>query len=291
MAKLYPFSRKTAQLLESMPEPGHTHRWLVRVACGLRHVIDADTGFAFLRHCCDRFVAHREIPDREIEDAVDFAYGGDGNPKPGAVSESIDWPEMNQALVEKALNTTEPLFDPAVDTGLSSREVLPALFHPNEFVCVGPTARTALVRSLNATLSDAALQQFIVPNPMRSRSALNYRGNPSGRCQNNTGLRRHLVIEFDVLTLTKQMQAQLLSKMASFVPLVLVVDSGGKSLHGWFRVDHLGLRDHVRLFFVGCLLGCDPSRWDICGWLRVPGGTRQVNGTPSIRQRIVYFKP
>jgi hypothetical protein len=142
---------------------------------------------------------------------------------------------------------------------------------------------------LSATLADAHLQQFIVPNPMRGRFALNFRGKPSPRCQNNTGQRRHLVIEFDAPTLTKPIQAVLLSKLAELVPLVLVVDSGGKSLHGWFRVDHLGLRDQARIFGVACLLGCDPTRWDICGWLRMPGGLRVAEGAPSIRQRIVHY--
>lgn len=290
MAELYPFSNRTVELLRAMPPPGQTHRWLAKVACGLRHVIDADTCFEFLRHCCDKYVTHRTIPDEEIEAAVDFAYEGNGQPRPGTMTEGLDWPEIDLPLVERVLRDTQPLFDPAADTGLGARDVLPSLFYPDEFVCVGPSARSAIVRSLNATLSDAALQQFIVPNPMRGRSALNYRGKPSARCQNNTGLRRHLVVEFDSSTMTKPIQAILLSKLAQFVPLRLVVDSGGKSLHGWFRVDHLGLRDQARVFAVGCLLGGDPTRWDICGWLRMPGGMRQVEGVPAVRQRIVYFK-
>jgi hypothetical protein len=289
MAILYPFSNRTLELLRNGPVQGQTHWWLVKVACGLRHTIDADSCFVFLRRCCDELVTHRVIPDDEIEDAVDFAYEGNGNPKPGAMSESIEWPEANFPLVERVLRETRPLFDPDTDTGLTARDVLPLLFHPTELVCVGPTTRSALVRSLNATLQDAGLQQFIVPNPMRGRSALNYRGKPSARCKNNTGPRRHLVVEFDSPTLTKPIQAVLLSKLSQFVPLKLVVDSGGKSLHGWFRVDHLGLRDQFRFFYVACLLGGDASRWDLCGWLRMPGGLRQVEGVPSIPQRILYL--
>ncbi|MCZ7636742.1 MAG: hypothetical protein M5U12_12335 [Verrucomicrobia bacterium] len=289
MAELYPFSNRTVELLRAAPAPGQTHRWLAKVACGLRHVLDADTCFAFLRECCDKYVHHRVVPDEEIEAAVDFAYEGDGNPKPGALSRSIEWPQVSLSLIERVLRDTKPLFDPDSDTALTARDVLPRLFHPHEFVCVGPTSRSALVRSLSATLPDAGLQQFIVPNPMRGRSALNFRGKPSPRCQNNTGPRRHLVIEFDSPTLTKPIQAVLLSKLAEFVPLIMVVDSGGKSLHGWFCVGHLGLRDQARLFAVGCLLGCDPTRWDICGWLRMPGGLRQVEGVPAVRQRIIHF--
>ena len=87
------------------------------------------------------------------------------------------------------------------------------------------------------------------------------------------------------------MRRLLLSATLMFAPLILVVDSGGKSLHGWFRVDHLGLRDQARLFAVGCLLGCDPTRWDLCGWLRMPGGLRQVQGVRSARQRLLHPAP
>lgn len=291
MAELYPFSSRTAELLRAAPAPGQTHRWLAKIACGLRHVLDADTCFVFLRQCCDQFVCHRPVPDGEIEAAVDFAYAGDGNPRPGAPAQSSEWPPVSLALLERVLRDTQPRFDPDADTGFTARDILPCLFRPEEFVCVGPDARHALVRSLPATLADAGFMQFIVPNPMRGRSALNFRGTPSPRCQNNTGPRRHLVIEFDGPTLTKPIQAVLLTWMAQFAPLNLVVDSGGKSLHGWFKVDHLGLRDQARLFAVGCLLGCDPTRWDLCGWLRMPGGLRVVEGVPSVRQRVVYLAP
>ena len=50
MAELYPFSNRTVELLRAPPAPGQTHRWLAKVACGLRHVLDADTCFAFDRH-------------------------------------------------------------------------------------------------------------------------------------------------------------------------------------------------------------------------------------------------
>ena len=90
MAELYPFSNRTAELLRTGPVAGRTHRWLAQAAAGLRHVIDADTCFEFLRECCDKFVTHRVVPDDEIEDAVDFAYAGDGNPKPGALYKAVE---------------------------------------------------------------------------------------------------------------------------------------------------------------------------------------------------------
>lgn len=289
MAALYPFSHQTAERLRAMPGPGGTHRWLAQVASGLRHLLSADQSFAFLRRCCDRFVVHRPVPDAEIEGAVELAYAG----RPAAAvnfgRHPVDWPQPSPNLIAKVLVDVPPSFDAAGDTGLTARDVLPHLFRPGELVCTGRNTERAMVRPLEETVADADWLQFIVVNPMRGRTALNHQGKPSPRCQNNTGLRRHLVAEFDDPTLSKAQQVCLITRLATFVPLLLVVDSGGKSLHAWFRVDALSVRDQVRFFCVACLLGADPTRWDICGWLRMPGGLRVVEGVPAVRQRVLHF--
>src|SRR5262249_16665934 len=159
----------------------------------------------------------------------------------------VDWPEPNPALIAKVLAEKSSAFD-CHDTGLAAGDALPVLFQPGELVCAGRNTEKAMVRPLEETLADAHWLQFVVVNPMKNRSALNRKGRPSPRCQNNTGLRRHLVAEFDDPALTKEQQAKLISQLATFVPLVMVVDSGGKSLHGWFRVDGLDSRDQVRFF-------------------------------------------
>jgi hypothetical protein len=96
------------------------------------------------------------------------------------------------------------------------------------------------------------------------------------------------VTEFDDPRLTKPQQAKLITRLATFVPLILVVDSGGKSLHAWFQVEQLPLRDQAYFFAVACLLGADETRWDSSGWLRMPGGLRLVHGVPAIPQRILF---
>lgn len=291
MALLYPFSQRTAELLHAMPGSGGTHHWLARVAGGLRHLLSADQCFKFLRHCCDKGVTHRVVPDSEIEDAVDYAYSGQPVAKANFGRGALDWPDANAPLVSRVLAETAPTFDVETGTHLGPADVLPHLFRPGELICSGRIKERAMVRPLEDTIADANWLQFIVVNPMRGKEAVNFGGKPSARCQNNTGTRRHLVAESDDRTLTKAQQAQLIAKLGEFAPLILVVDSGGKSLHAWFRVDHLSARDQVRFFYVACLLGADKSRWDMCGWLRMPGGLRQVEGASAVRQRILYFNP
>ena len=291
MALLYPFSHLTAERLQAMPGPGGTHRWLAQVASGLRHLLTADQCFGFLRECCDEWVLHRPVPDSEIEAAVEFAYSERPTHPVNFGRSPVGWPEADPALIYQVLAETPARFDADTDTGFCAAEVLPSLFRPGELVCASRTSDHALIRPLEEALVDAAFMQFIVINPMRGRTAINYRGKPSPRCQNNVGTRRHLVAEFDDPNLSKARQAQLITKLGEAAPLILAVDSGGKSVHAWFRVDHLSARDQVLFFYTACLLGADPTRWDICGWLRMPGGLRVVGGVPSVRQRILHFNP
>ena len=76
MAVVYPFSQRTAARLAEPPSAGSTHRWLAQVASGVSQVLTPQKCFEFLRRCCDVHVAHRRVPDREIEGAVEFAYSG-----------------------------------------------------------------------------------------------------------------------------------------------------------------------------------------------------------------------
>jgi hypothetical protein len=284
MADWYPLSQKTLALLQAPPEPGETHHWLPRVAGGLRNLLDAETCYRFLRHCCDKYVHHREVPDREIREAVNYVYGAKNVPGLKAYA----WPDPDAAMIARTLATTPTFFDVTQELPLEASQVLPKLFAAGELVCTGPDSKTAIVRPLEECLADAHLQQFIVVNPMRGRQSLNQQGEPSVRCQSNVLRRRHVVAEFDDASLSKPQQAQLITRLATFVPLMLVVDSGGKSLHAWFRVEQLAIRDQAYFFAVACLLGADETRWDTSGWLRMPGGLRVVQGVPAVRQRILF---
>ncbi len=294
MASLYPFSQKTVDRLAVAPQAGGTHKWLAQVASGVSHALTPAKCGEFLRRCCDVHVAHRSIPDREIEAAVDFAYqhGGQGSGFGCQVNygrKAIEWPEPNAEVIGRVLATVDPVFDGETSTGLRPADVLPLLFRPGELVCTGAESERAVVRPVEAAVADADTLQFICLNPMRGLMAMNHAGRPSARCQNNVMLRRYLVVEFDDASLGKRGQAQFVTALADAAPLVMAVDSGGKSVHAWFYVEGMARQDQARFFAVACLLGADATRWDICGWLRMPGGTRvKADGTRA-RQRILYW--
>ncbi len=150
--------------------------------------------------------------------------------------------------------------------------------------------------------------QFIVSSPMTALVGHTKEGRESSHTLQNTGPRRFLVIECDFeefdsrgketewAPLIRKWRTQgisvadacaaILNYLAHRGPLVMVVDSGGKSLHGWFYC--AGVPDNVLRRFMNCAhrLGADKAIWlNRSQFVRMPDGTRS-NGN---RQRVYYF--
>jgi hypothetical protein len=126
----------------------------------------------------------------------------------------------------------------------------------------------------------------------------------------HTGPRKYLVIEFDLSPLARggtvetiwatliraweadsitvaDACASLIAHLALSGPLVLVVDSAGKSLHAWFSCLDRTERQLRRFMQSAVRLGADPSTWTRSQFVRMPDGTRE-NGC---RQGIQFFSP
>ena len=290
MAGVWPFSQRTVELLSKPPDAGETHLWLARAASGLRNVLPRERCAEFLREVCRRWVSHRAVPEREILAAVALAYDADAGRGPRTTA---DWPEMNRAAVEACLARADvaPLFDPAADTGVEARDALCGLFGPGELVCGGWDCERPVVQTVERWAASAGSAQFVVSNPMKGPAALTKEGKTSARCQANVALRRWLVAEFDAPELNREKQVKLASVLARGLPLKMVVDSGGKSLHCWFACEGLDEREAARFFWAAVALGADRTRWDPCGWVRMPGGARRRDGGAAVRQRILYWRP
>ena len=122
---------------------------------------------------------------------------------------------------------------------------------------------------------------------MTAKTGLTLEGKESAHCLANTGPRRFLVIEFDQGTPDEQ--AALLDYLSHRGPLVLVVHSGNKSLHGWFYC--VGTSDEVlhRFMILARRLGADLATWrNRSQFVRMPDGRRAPKGE---RQSIFYFNP
>ena len=275
----------TLERLAKMPGQGGTHLWLAQIAGGLKRVLKPDECERFLARCCEAFVTHRQVPLREIEAAVAFAYGSTDTLTHGPV-----WPGSRSDLIAKALaEAAAPLFDGVTDTGMTAKEALALLFRPVELVCTGAACERPEARRLEER-ADADGEQFLCPNPLKGPSGLTKDGRPSVRCQSNIAARRWIIAEFDDPALTKGQQAKIASVLARGLPLRLVVDSGGKSLHCWFCCEGVEEQAVAKFFWLACALGADPSRWDPCGWVRMPGGLRRKPDGSTARQRVVFIK-
>jgi hypothetical protein len=118
-----------------------------------------------------------------------------------------------------------------------------------------------------------------------------------------------LVIEFDSGTLDEQACLHwYLAEAAEAMGwprLALVVNSGGKSLHGWYGL--CGEEEHSKVMMeYAVLLGADHSTWVRCQPVRLPAGLRRMT-TPEeregynlpegweapteVRQSVIFFNP
>jgi len=198
---------------------------------------------------------------------------------------------------------------------VATEEVIDTLFPGNPLLCCGRAhwewregelARVAVDRTCTREEWRGSLseREFIVPNPMIARTGTTQVGREgSHRCLSNTGPARFVVVEIDdkenALGLReKDAQACVLAYLARFAPLALVVDSRGKSLHGWFVC--AGLSGAVLEDFkaIARQLGADPSVWTPCQPVRMPDGVRQQprpdgrNGSEPVGlQSVLYFTP
>jgi hypothetical protein len=171
------------------------------------------------------------------------------------------------------------------DSENHAEDIIDSLFPDNPLLCIGRSSREFATRSRLRWQGRLSEMQLIVPSPMTSRSGITKEGKESEHTLSNTGPRQFLVIEQDQGSPDEQ--AAVLLHLSKIGPLVLVVHSGSKSLHGWFAC--LGQSDdQLRAFMNNAVtLGGDPATWTRSQFVRMPDGTRD-NGN---RQCVFYFNP
>ena len=261
------------------------------------------------------YMTRNPSPPNEVRQTVQNVYAappGDratGFPKadPQAISKLVRSSGMDCA----ALVAQSPAQNPM------QGEVLRALFKPGERVCTGATLGSPVhwvMPEEGGELPHAPTRaQFVVPSPMAAPWGFTKAGERSRRAQSNVGPRRWLVVECDFSPedarecgagSTFDACAAVLWKLAEFRPLVLVVHSGSKSLHGWYPVspgeDETPETSELWRFMAYAVrLGADPKTWSVNQWVRMPHGTRRdsegniltaADGSPVI-QRVLYFDP
>jgi hypothetical protein len=302
---------KIREQINSCPGKGEgVHRWLYKTALNLhKHFSEEDM--------LEILSAYISCNGRERE--IHQAVANSGKYLRGEVTSTSlqrPWPGVDYPTIHKiVINCPVRLKDlPAISPlNVGSKEpkteeILDTLFPGNPLLCFGRSASSFWTSPREFWRGRESGFQFIVPNPMIKETGVTKDGKKSKRCLENTGPRRFLVAEFDivddderwapcvvawkekgisVLDANVALLIELARRGLPRLPLALAVHSGGKSIHAWYFCEGL-TEEQLRPFMARAVrLGADPATWTRCQLVRMPDGTRD-NGQ---RQQVYFFAP
>lgn len=294
---------------------GGCHPALLGVASlGVMCKIPAGDIFRDLR---ERVHGDRTVTDREIQEAIEKAMrehdngavrvGQEGrtNRPPGP---AFDGPGALRRIVESGRGACEadlrerspvPIDWPAEEDAV---HVLEALYQPDDVLFIGTReGRPELRRNIRTAAEWMAAfrrsppgpqHPHIIPNPLSGKPAPKASGvGETLRGDGCVAAFRFAVVEFDTLP----REDQLAFWHEARLPVALLVDSGGKSIHGWVRVQGVaGAPQWSRLIerhlFRNLLepLGVDRACKNESRLSRLPGHFRKEKDS---WQRLLYLAP
>jgi hypothetical protein len=281
-------------ILSAIPKEGEGfHNWLFRAAralwrCGrseneIRAILENATS------TCGRFVPQREIDQAIVNSRVSAL-------QPLFVPHFVphrQWPAVNREQREAVIGNGGGLVDlweaspvRIDDNEMHTEEIIDALFPGNPFLCAGRSKSDFATQTREEWRGKLSTLQLIVPSTMTARKGRTQEGKESAHALSITGPRRFLVIEQDIGTVDEQ--AAVLIHLTGYAPLVCVVHSSGKSIHGWFFCAGQD-EEKVLLPFMryAVSLGADRSTWTKSQFVRMPDGERG----DGRRQALYYFHP
>jgi hypothetical protein len=260
------------ELLTNPPTSGNgVHQWLFSVA---RH-LHAHMGMLEMERLLVEKVnaCGRPVPIREIREAIKHSASCAWIPREQGSENSFAKPEPknsqpNIATINRIVTGGIGLYDlwerslirfGDADGPPQTEYVIDSIFPGNPLLCIGKSQAQFSTRRRSVWRGHLSRLPLIVPNPMTKITGNTKEGRPSEHTLEATGTRVWQVLEFDFSKFARDgvtptewkplleawenvgitvadACAALLLELASFAPLVLVVSSGGKSLHGWFRI-------------------------------------------------------
>jgi hypothetical protein len=305
--------------LTALPRPGGNgyHPRLLGVAnIGVRAGIPPEAVAAALRAFTPP--GGRRVPDREILDAVNKAAAGNagkvdrrGVPKWRPPAYGLHLPRPIVRLFDAAKFMAARLAEGAgygeadiweaspvrVDWPPGPEDaarLLVSLYAPDDRLFIGDTygrtVRTAAewVARLRA---GEPVPPHIIPNPVTGMAGMTKDGRPSVRADACVKSFRFAVAEFDNMSRDDQLRFW----WAVDLPVCALIDSGGKSLHAWIRMDGVTSADQwtetvENTVFARWLipLGCDAACRNEARLSRLPGHYRADKGK---WQRLLYLAP
>jgi len=249
------YEAKYRDRLRSIPAPGGggCHTAILGIAnLGIMAGLNAETIFQDVRRAIP--AGTRQIPDKEITDAINTALsdhnGGTYSPRPRPAPAVKNGKSALQKIINQGKITTEvdlweasPLRlweEPQDDPML----LLSTLYDPTDFVwigdrydegTVGKTIRTAK-EWITYFRDGGKTAPHIILNPLNGAPAPKKVGEGETlRGDANIKKYRFCLVEFDDLSREDQIRFW----SAVRLPVVCLIDSGGKSIHAWLDVQKL----------------------------------------------------
>lgn len=240
--------------LRTIPAPGAgCHPYLLSVAnLGTFAGLGPDQVFNDIRGAIP--TGGRRVPASEIRKTVDKAFrdhqGGTFTPRPRPKPVVSDGKAALRKIISQSKISDEVdlwessplrlLDDPAKDHIL----LLRTLYEPDDLIFIGDRHDRGIVQKTIRTVADwisyfqdgGATSPFIIINPLTGEPAPTKGGGKKTLrgdfCIKNF---RYCLIEFDNLNRENQIKFWAAVKL----PIVVLIDSGNKSIHGWINVQRL----------------------------------------------------
>jgi len=214
----------------------------------------------------------RRVSDAEIRQAINKAFDERGQPGRGGrrepqwqavVRPPIDARKMLDAILQHGADAQEedlialsPV-KPSEHFYCQNDQLFLELYDQNDHLFMGErydNGEAFTLQQISAWLRDslagAHAPPHVCPNPLTGKPGLTKDGKPSMRCDDCVKDHRFCVVEFDakpavlrepteaVTPWAREEQIQFWAGALAFGwPIAALIDSGGKSIHGWIQVN------------------------------------------------------
>jgi hypothetical protein len=277
---------------------GGCHAAMLRVAnLGVRAGLSADQIAADI---AANVHGSRKITAKEISEAVSKAFNSKYTfTRAATVRPAVDGAKLLDAIVKHGADfNEEDLWEQSPtrtdwEPEQDGVEFLRRLFDPEDRVFIGArydaTARNILpVREwIRRFESGENIPPHVICNPLTGAQGQTKDGKPSYRADSCVAKFKFAMIEFDTMPRDTQIRFWAGVKL----PIVALIDSGGKSIHGWIRIDAADANEWTarvegKLFDILRGLGVDGTSKNESRLSRMPGHFRKEK---KRSQRILYL--
>lgn len=244
----------------------------------------------------------RKVTHKEIAEAVAKAFNTSPTFTPRFTARpAVDCAKLLDKIMERGAGFTEADLWTASPVRidwppeLDGIEALRRLFAREEQLFVGARHETGAGYVLPASEWIArfergiAIPAHIIPNPLTGQRGHTKADKPSFRADSCVARFKYAVVEFDMMSREQQIHFWAGVKL----PIVALLDSGGKSVHGWIRIDAPNAGEWTRrvehkLFALLTAVGADGACKNEARLSRMPGHFRAETGH---WQRLLYLDP